>query len=145
MLKGEGGRTFVAVDEVVLDHNAPAIDCVVRLRLASDFAQVLRILPSRVGRLGAGDAENMASQEFLRPDSLGNGAAALGVAGGKEDIGRRNKQDMVRRRRTLRRKGASKEGGQEGVERLHSLGVTWGRRTAKAQAWAARYLLERRA
>jgi len=61
----QGGPTLVAVDEVVLDHNAPAVDGVVRLSLAPDLAQVVHILPSRVGRLGAGDAEDMASQEFL--------------------------------------------------------------------------------
>ena len=82
--------TFVTVDKAVLDHDAPAVDGVVGSSLASDLAQVVHILPSRGGRLGAGDAEDMASQEFFRSDGVGNGGAALGIAGGKEDIGGRD-------------------------------------------------------
>lgn len=52
--------TFVAVDERVLDDDAPPIHRVILASLASCLAQVLRAVLASYRAVGAGDAQHMA-------------------------------------------------------------------------------------
>lgn len=111
-----GYNTFVAVDEVVFDDNAPAIEGRVHLGLASHLAEVLAdLLPSGDGALQGSDAHNMASQKLVRANSLGQRGTGLGVAGAQEDGGKRDQQDVLADGDALAGKGALGEGAEEWI------------------------------
>lgn len=57
----------------------------------------------------------MAGEKFFRDGKVGVGRSRLAVAALEQRFCRRNQEDVVVHRKTLRRKGASEEGPQKGV------------------------------
>lgn len=57
----------------------------------------------------------MAGEKFFRYGKVGVGRSRLAVAALEQRFCRRNQEDVVVHRKTLRRKGASEEGPQKGV------------------------------
>ena len=115
-------RTFVGVDDIVLDDDVPPIDCVILLRLPPHLAQVgRRLLPagggsaSWLGRVGY--AQDMAGEELFSGDGVGEAGAGgrFGLAGGEQDICGGDQEDMALGGKALGREGALEEGGEERV------------------------------
>lgn len=106
--------TFVAVHQVVLDHDAAAIHCVVLLRLAPHLTEVLR-LHRLLACYERRDAKHMARQKLLGGDDVCHGAAVLGIARREKHISRGDKQDVVGGGTALGWQRAFEEGAEEGV------------------------------
>lgn len=116
------GRTFVGVDDIVLDDDVPPVDCVILLRLPSHLAQVGRRLlapaaaPARwPGRVGY--AQDMAGEELFSGYRIGEAGAGgrFGLAGGEEDICGGDEEDVALGGKALARERALEEGGEERV------------------------------
>lgn len=89
------GRTFIGVDDIVLDDDVPPVDGVILLRFPSHLPQVgCRLLPAACSSARwlrrVGDAQHMAGEELFGGDRVGDTGAGgrFGLAGGEQDIGR---------------------------------------------------------
>ena len=109
--------TLVAVDIVVLDDNGPAIDGAVQLGFALQLTEILGwFLGSRARpSLRWKNAQHMASDELVGGYGSGQGRARLGVAGVKDDIGGRDKENVLLRGRALGEVRALGESAEEWV------------------------------
>ena len=88
-------RTFVAVDKGILDNHGAAVGSGELLGLAARLPEAAGILDLVVGADAAGDAQHMAGQEVFRAAEVGIRGVRVFVAGGEEDLGGGDQEDLV--------------------------------------------------
>ena len=137
-----GLRTFVAVDEGILDDHGAPVRRGELLRLAARLPEAAGVPDVVVGAHAARDAQHMAGKELFGATEVGIRAAGVFVARADEHFGRGDEEDLshaqlahryrllytptyvVLRGRALAGECTAEEGAQEGIQHgRHSIDI----------------------
>lgn len=152
-------RTFVAVDEGVLDNHRAPVGGGELLGLSARLPEAAGVPDVVVGAHAARHAQHMAGEELFGAAEVGVGAAGVFVARAEEDVGGGHEEDLrharlaacpargacegayvVLRGRALARECTAEEGAQEGIQHgRHSIDMN---RTQRG-VWRARRIRPR--
>lgn len=81
--------TFVAIDEGLLHHDSPSIDCIELFRLALAVSNIVAF-----ETYGPRNSKDMAGQEILGPSQVGKRRISLSVLSSQEAFGGWNQENL---------------------------------------------------